>query len=215
MSSFKFCLCALALFVCGQPASADQHYMLIFSEQRSVINLPSRSHTWGVFVRASDSGALLEVLELNWFAADMKIGFFQLAEPGINRRYIETIESAIAKRATVCMWGPFQIQPELFERAKLRTIEIEAGLWEYSMIDLGRRYRAPNCQHMLSDLRDDSPYLRTLLARGERGSEKVAKHLSVFIVDGSCGANFRRYPEIVGLLGLQRYPIERRELRRD
>jgi hypothetical protein len=189
-------------------------YALYFSHQSRVINWPSTSHTWAVYVETDSRGRIVEVVQINWFAADYKLQFFGPPEKGINRDYMETVLSAKQKGYRVSMWGPLRIDPELYKRAKKREFELVSGLKEYHLLDIFGRADAPNCMHANTDLDDGRHFVRTLFARGERGTFKVARHLERWFIADTVHGIYVRYPEIARQLGLENLGIEQRELSR-
>jgi hypothetical protein len=206
-------LCLVVVLLGAEVVKAEC-YAVYLSHQSRVINWPATSHTWAVYVQTDDQGRIVEIVQINWFASDRSLEFFGSAEKGVNRDYMETIISASRKGYRVSMWGPFRIHPELYRRAKAQELQLVRGSVSYQLLDLFDREVAFNCIHANTDLEYDRPLARTLFARGERGTIKVARHLEHwFYPDTICG-NYVRYPQISRQLGLENLGIEQRELRR-
>jgi hypothetical protein len=211
-SLLRLLLAACGVLCVGGSARADTYYMLLFAHQSPVINWPSTSHTWSVFVRVDDTGRIVETHGINWFAADFTLNFFGPAEKGVNRDYSETIATAINKGYRVSLYGPFAIDAELFRRARAQEGLLESGAREYKLLDLGFRPGSPNCMHAVTDLEYDRPYTRTLFARGDRGTLKVARHLERWILPDNALREYRTYPGIARQLGVDDPRIVKRQL---
>jgi hypothetical protein len=195
-------LAGCGLLFSAAPVRADTYYMLLFAHESPVINWPATSHTWSVFARVDNSGRVVDTAGINWFAADFTLNFFGPAEKGVNRDYLETVNTALRKGYNVTLFGPFAIKEELFTRAKAQQALLESGSVKYRLLDLGFRAGSPNCMHANTDMEYDRALARTLFARGERGTEKVARHLERWILPDSGRQCYLTYPDVARQLGI-------------
>jgi hypothetical protein len=105
------------------------------------------------------------------------------------------------------MWGPYQIDPELYRRAIVRARLLQSGVIGYNSIDRPYRPKASDCIHALSGVDVDPGLLRTRSAHGDIASYIVLQHLCRWLI----------HPEVVhdwllGPLGFNQYCIWRRSL---
>ena len=106
------------------------------------------------------------------------------------------------------MWGPYEIQKELYDRAVKQEARLSAGDLLYKAVDT--RFRpgvAVNCIHAVSDIDTDRGLLYLGPVAGDAASFEVVKHLKRWIINPE-----RTYPRIRSQLGLDRYPIVVRNL---
>jgi hypothetical protein len=202
----------LFLFWAAPAALAqDSYYMMVFSNQRTS-NDPRFSHTFATFVKTSGPSAstsqVLEVHTLSWMPASHDIAILRLQpEPGVLYDLESSLAWAYSVNARVSMWGPYEIQEELYERAVAQERKLSAGGLLFKMVD--GRFRselAINCIHAVSDIDTDQGRLHVGPARGDAASHAVAWHLERWII-----APEQTHPWVCELLGLDRYPILRRD----
>ncbi len=162
--------------------SGERYYMLVFAAQAEP-NVVRRSHSFALFVRASEVGKEanrpeLEVHSISWMPKSMIIQpLHMIPEPGVNLDLNSTLDWARSVHARVSMWGPFPIRKELYEKAVARQKKLESGVIEYLCMD--RRYRgelATNCIHAISDLDRNSTSLDTGVACGKAASEQLVEY---------------------------------------
>lgn len=118
----------------------------------------------------------------------------------------ESLERCRARGQRVTMWGPYEIQPELYRRAAEQKARLERGELGWQALDKANRRNgtAVNCFHSISDLYTENGLLITGFARGDAASQMVVQHLQPFIID-PC----RIHEPIVEVLGLHEWPIRR------
>ena len=81
------------------------------------------------------------------------------------------------------MWGPYQINKDLYDRALKQEARLNSGLVLYKAVD--RRFRpgtASNCIHAVADLDMDNGLLHSGQGRGDAASHQVAQHLNRWII---------------------------------
>jgi hypothetical protein len=105
-------------------------------------------------------------------------------EPGTNLDLESSLHWAESRNCRVSMWGPYQIDKELYNRAIKQEARLNSGMVLYKAID--RRFRpgtASNCIHAVSDLDIDHGLLHSGQGRGDRASQQVAQHLKRWMID--------------------------------
>jgi hypothetical protein len=202
-------LIALALFWPAR-AAADCYYMAVFSADTKP-DLARYSHTFAFFAKVADgppgTPRRIEVRTISWLPKSLVLRPLRPSpEPGVNLPLEETIRWTLDNRARITVWGPFQIQPELYQRALCRAAYLESGAIAYKVIDIRYRpYQAADCIHGLSGVDLDRGILLTRGAYGDPASYMNLVHLSRWIIDPTC-----RHEWLLQEMGLNRYPLERR-----
>ncbi len=194
-------------------AAEDTYYMIVFSNQR-VANLVRFSHTFAAFVKCSGAtptspGRVTEIHTISWMPASLNIAVLRARpEPGVLYDLESSLNWAYLINSRLSMWGPYQIQKELYDRAVEQEKRLSAGAMLYKTIDA--RFRpgvALNCIHAVSDIDTDEGYLQVGTARGDAASYGVAQHLKRWIIQPE-----RTHPWVSNELGLDGYPIVLRDL---
>jgi hypothetical protein len=183
----------LVLAVASTPARAQEpdasYYMTIFSAQADSRD-PRRTHSFATFVKAtgtSDSAkdSPVEIHTISWMPQSLDIVILRRRpEPGTNLDLESSLRWAESRSCRVSMWGPYQIDKELYDRAVKQEACLNSGLVLYKAID--RRFRpgmASNCIHAVSDLDIDNGLLHSGQGRGDAASQQVAQHLKRWIID--------------------------------
>jgi hypothetical protein len=183
--------------------------MVVFGAQRSPINRPKYTHTFATFVKATGEGPGLEAYQIeshtiSWTAASFDLHMYRLRpEPGINLDLHASLQLAHRNRDQISQWGPYQIEPELHDRALKQIARLESGAIQYKLLDGPfRPHLASCCIHAVTDLDADHGLLETGHARGTAASALVVRHLRRWMLD----------PDVVHYwvserLGLGAYPI--------
>jgi hypothetical protein len=106
----------------------------------------------------------------------------------LNRTLKDTLERAKGRRITI--WGPSEINQDLYERGLNKIKELKSGNFKYKEVDSDFRGKAFNCFHAVIDLYipEDGP-VPTGTARGDSATFFTANHLSPFIIDTGVGRN--------------------------
>ena len=161
--------------------AAERYYLIIFGAQKS-INMPKDSHTFGLFVKETDQGSL-ETMCISWLAEDLNVNILgRRPQLGVNLDLHFTMQHYESRRCRISMWGPFEMDRELYEKAKGRRDVLESGSVGYSPIDHRRRPKMADCMHAVSGVDVEPGLLRTRSAHGDIASYFVLEHLSWWLI---------------------------------
>lgn len=201
-------LTAMAFWLVSLPACAradDAYFLIMFGAQRDAIQ-PKYTHTFAAFVRAACVGQL-EVHTISWLPADLDVRVLACRpERGRNVELHETIQWALSNDERVFMWGPYQIDPELYCRAVRQCQVLDSGEVRYKAVDsFHDSARVSNCIHAVSSI--IAGYRVRVLSPmwGERASWYVLRRMKPWIVDPR-----QVYLGVATDIGLDEYPIVRR-----
>ncbi len=204
---------ALALVLTSATATraGEAYFVVVFGSQRTPNN-PNYAHSWATFVRITGSAPCprLEAHTISWLPANMTVRTRALlAECGQNFDLHTTIRYALDNDERVSMWGPYQIDADLYGRALGQIALLESGKVMYKAIDTGHHSdRVSNCIHAISSivegyrLRIASPWW------GEPASYSITRRLLPWIVD----PDQSKFHWVATQLGLDNYPIVHRDL---
>jgi hypothetical protein len=178
-----------ALLVTPKPSRADDsYYMIVFGQQGSA-NQVDLSHTFATFVKAAGAGPdktkyVIDAHTISWMPRSLDVKALRRPEEGVNLNLKETLLHARGIKTEVCMWGPFRIKKELFDRAVLQEARLKKGDLDYKLLDTRfRSATAMNCIHAVCDIDTEGGLLPTGTAHGKEASLMVLTHLSRWIVD--------------------------------
>jgi hypothetical protein len=176
------------LVFAGSAWGQDKFYAIIFGEQDGR-NRCCQAHSFATFVRVRLAVAEPEIVDratISWLPAAGRVKLFKRAEPGRNYTLEESL-AMVKPGHSLAQWGPFEIQEELFDRAKKQAAFLSSGGILYKAVE--RRARAAgiavNCEHAICDigLRPGESLVRTGTAHGHDGSYLVAMHLRSWIIE--------------------------------
>jgi hypothetical protein len=207
----SLCAIAFAALWMAPPARAGEaYYLLMFASQR-VPNNPNNAHTFATFVRVCWEGdgpcpsdATFEAHTISWLPANLVIRVQAIcAETGHNFGLHETIRFLQDQGERLSLWGPYLIEPELFERAMRRKARLESGSIRYKADDAFRNdSRVSNCIHAVSAVAEGPRLVVLEPGYGEMASYVVLRKLTRWIID----PNTPHY-QVSSALGLDQYPI--------
>jgi hypothetical protein len=209
-------MCLATALLAGLPSpgqAGEAYYLCVFGIQRPLLNRAKFTHTFGVFVKSSQPDGspgpqALETITISWLPATLDIHMLQRdPEPGILLDLPGTLYWAYCNRARVTLWGPYQIDPELYRRAVVRARLLQSGTIRYTSIDGPFRPRAADCIHALSGVDVDPGLLRTRSAHGDIASWIVLQHLCRWLIQPHIEHDWLLEP-----LGLNQYCLVRRKL---
>ncbi len=212
---FAVALAALAFAAApGVAHAGDYHFLLLFSAQRTP-NLPSHSHSFATFVRASWPGngpcppaPALETCTISWMPQQVPLRIWALSpECGCNHDLPSTLQPALADGQRISLWGPYWVDGDLYRRATRQAAVLASGRVRYKTIDTGYRSgRVSNCVHALLGVVEESGTLVFTPGWGDAASPALLERFRPWVLD-------RRavYPWVGTAVGLDRYPIVYRD----
>jgi hypothetical protein len=212
---FSMSITAL-LAVAGAPSRAQEpsesYYMTIFSAQANSRD-PRRTHSFATFVKAAGTGdsakdSPIEIHTISWMPQSLDIVILRRQpEPGANLDLESSLRWAASRNCRVSMWGPYQINKELYDRAVEQEAHLNSGQVLYKALD--RRFRpgtASNCIHAVADLDTDNGLLHSGQGRGDAASQQVAQHLNRWIINPE-----QTHTWVASRLGLNGQPADSSE----
>jgi hypothetical protein len=197
----------------GAVRANEYFYMMIFSAQTGSYE-PRLSHSFATFVKATGTGDSAkdyraESHTISWMPKSLNIVVLRARpEPGTNLDLTSSLRWAESVNCRVSMWGPYQIDKELYYRAIKQEARLMSGRVLYKAIDV--RFRpgiASNCIHAVSDLDTDNGLLHSGQGRGDVASHQVAQHLRRWII-----APGQTHPWVARRLRLNDHSVSRRDL---
>ncbi len=185
--------------------AAERYYLIVFGAQKS-INVPKDSHTFGLFVKETDPGSL-ETICISWLAEDLDANILRhRPRVGVNLDLHFSMQHYESRGCRISMSGPFEMDREIYEKAKVRRDVLESGSVGYSPIDHRRRPKMADCIHAMSGVDVEPGLLRTRSAHGDIASYFVLEHLSRWLIHPET-----TYPQLISRLGLDQYCIRSRD----
>jgi hypothetical protein len=210
--TIKRCLGSALLFcafAAPQPArSQDVYYLLVFSSQRPLSG-PNYSHSFATFVRAGcgTPGSPIVVknaFSISWLPANMEIrSLALLPECGRNFDLYTTLRFARDTCQRVSLWGPYQIDPDLYRRAADQFARLQSGQILYKADDVAYGNDCvSNCIHAVGSI-TGGPRLRVLPPGwGDTASYFIVLEFMPWIIDPD-----HTHDWVASALGLDNYPI--------
>jgi hypothetical protein len=199
------------------PAVPGERYFVVIFGSQSTPKLPRYTHSWATVAKVSGCGGpgtlTVEEQTISWMPASLDIRPWSCCvEPGTNLPLHCTIEELLRHDEHIAVWGPYEVGPGLAYRFGVQKAFMESGRVGYQCVDsLGeaRTGAGCNCIHALTDM--DPLFGRTqypLAYFGESASLNVVRqlHTRPIILCPEAGHGW-----LLPLLGLDRYPIERRQ----
>ncbi|MBX3400527.1 MAG: hypothetical protein KF873_17470 [Gemmataceae bacterium] len=187
---------------------AERYFLIMMSSQRSPKN-PNFSHTFATFVRVDPAApGTMETRTISWMPCTGTVRV-QALRPECGRNYglHETVEWALQSEQRVSIWGPYEIEPELYHRADRRFEELERGTIRYKTYDgFHHSERVSNCIHAVSTINHRHRLRIASPGWGDLASFIVLETMMPSIVDRR-----RTHDWLIPLLKLDRYPIAYRK----
>lgn len=180
----------LALLSPSATRAEETYYMVLFGAQSRLIAKP-RAHCFVTFVKLADAAAdegtpaSVQIDTISWYPHGERCRLFRAPEPGRNADLGATLDRCTRSRMCIYRWGPYRIEPELYERALAQKCRLEEGRVLWQAIDKRSRRSgvAINCVHAVSDIDEGRGLLEFGLASGKWASGRIACHLEPWIVD--------------------------------
>jgi len=179
----KLVLASIWLLLPGQAFAQERYFVIVFGSQ-STPKLPNYTHTWATVVKVTCADTpggqpTAEVNTVSWLPATLKVHTFApCPEPGTNLDLVTTIRWANCGGQRVSYWGPFEIEPEFYQRFLVQKARLESGVVRYQAIDsfYGPENRTvSDCIHAVSDTdyRHSRLYYLEFRRFGESASEFI------------------------------------------
>jgi hypothetical protein len=208
-----------ALLLAGTIASAqecDRFYVVVYGSQLPGFKAASKSHTWASFFRKSPGGNV-EWFTISWLPVAGKVRPLALKpEPGRNYTFEETIQFNNENKMVTGFWGPYEIQPSLWEAAVEQREKLESGQVLYKANDQGSKDgTVSNCIHSVSIMvrPPGQPMPLVYVAPinwGESGSFWVTLALRPWFINPCC-----KHDELLQFLGPDVQCMKRHDLDRN
>jgi hypothetical protein len=205
-------LLALLGAVLNGSASADEYYFsMIFGSQSEPKQL-RYTHTWITLIRAVGEGPdlstyNLELSTISWLPRTLEVRVLSpCPEPGINLDLYQTLDTVLANRESITMWGPFVNHKGVWERSLLIRSFLDSGQAQYRAIDGSTDMEISDCIHAVAAL-------DPVMGRGHYPLIRIGKPASRYIAHQVMQrSRFDQYlynnAWLIPRLGLDRYPIE-------
>lgn len=202
--------CLLIAFAGTHPVAAEERYFMLMFGAQQFPKDPDYAHTFATFVRATDcaEGRRLEVQTISWLPLQLPPRIARLLpEAGRNYELHETIRGVLDLKERVSMWGPYEIEPELYELAVKQINRLNSGTIRYKAFDaLYRNNNVTNCIHAVGGLTERGRLRVFTPAWGDSASYFVLNKLLPWVVDP-----LTTHDGLVAELGLDAYPIAYRK----
>jgi len=208
-------LTAVALLLCGATAGRGDefYYVLVFGSQQSA-GCVRYSHTFATFVRATGRGPCaqsyrLDAFTISWLPRTLELRPLALApEAGTNLGLADTLRWARDTGQRVALWGPYQIDRELFELAWAQASLLRSGTVCYKVLDAGYPTDvASNCVHAVTSVASGHQPRLLCPGWGAVAAHFTARLFGPWLIDCS-----RQHEWVAERRGLAAWPLERREL---
>jgi hypothetical protein len=206
---------AVVLLPVGHANAGDAYYVLVFGSQTT----PARakySHSFATFVHVSWEGSSpcpvnpsLKAHTISWLPETLDIRVWALLpECGANFDLDSTIRYALDNNERVSLWGPYQIEPELYNRAMQQLGLLGSGQVRYKADDTAYKTdRVSNCIHAISSVAGGYRLRVASPGWGETASYAVVRRYLPWVIDRN-----EVHAWVGSALGLDRYPIIYRDL---
>jgi hypothetical protein len=198
----------LALASGGAARGQEAYYVLVFGSQR-IPNNPNYSHSFATFVRAVWDGPgcttpRLEAHTISWLPQSLRIRTFALRpECGQNFDLTFTLRHVLSEGERVSVWGPYQINRDLYLKALAQKQLLESGQVRYKANDIGYPTDCvSNCIHAISSIVEGHRLHVVIPSWGETASYYIQRQLMPWIIE-PC----RTHPWVASALGLGSYPL--------
>jgi hypothetical protein len=195
----------------AEPVRAgESFYVMIFGSQSHPKQLRF-THTWATFIRAVGEGPdpstyYVEYRTISWLPATLDVRVLAAhPEPGVNLDLYASIDTVLADRERITMWGPFVATKLIYDRAAAQVARLESGTVRYRAIDGSQDLTIDDCIHAVADIdpvfgRNHYPLVRI----GKPASRYIAKQIKTRTpFDEDLYDN--RW--LITRFGLERYPI--------
>lgn len=205
--------CAVPIFVlltAFQAQAQDRYYAMIFSSQQMPPD-PRFAHSFAIFVHETcvPGGRHLDLVTISWLAATEVVRVNALRpEDGRNFDIHSTLAWAYCTDQRVSLWGPYEIEPNLYCRAVKQYQLLQSGKVRYKANDAGYpTNRVSNCIHAVASVGEGYRVRVASPGWGETASYAITLGFERYYLNTDV-----KHLWIVRALGLGKYPIIYRDL---
>jgi hypothetical protein len=202
------------------PTPNVRHYLILFGSEAGCPKKPELTHTWATLVTATcvpgGGEPHLDVETISWLPANLHIRpDSKEVEPGKNFDLETTLGESVRTNQDIAMWGPYEVWHGFAHRFRVQKEFLESGRVGYQCIDsrgeAARTGTGHNCIHAVTDMDPLFGRGRYILAfYGQAATRNFLGRLmkAPEIIDPPTTHDW-----IVPRIGLDRYPIVKREYR--
>lgn len=171
----------------------DHRYFVLVFGYETELKRPIDTHTFASFVDGGrlERGEPNAVRTVSWLPRNGIVKPF-LSWRGRNFDLGTTLQMAKDHGYKTKLYGPYEIDPELYRRGLEQAADLEAGKRWYRMLGGPHSVLGINCIHAVSNIVGP---LYTKFLRGWAASEAVARHLSPLYLSKNV-----TYPDVVRLI---------------
>lgn len=189
-------------------AQESRYYFVLFGGQ-SVPFKPRTAHTWATYAKITplaDGSVSVEQVTLSWLPAEGRVQPLRVRPvAGKNYTLDETFAKMAANDAQVSVWGPFETDATRYALAVQQAATLSSGAVQFRSVDSFRGNRAvQNCVHGVTYA---DPQLQSLRQPVIRVGEPGSSNLAAKYVNSGAVAGPQTHPEILPLIGADRYPV--------
>lgn len=171
----RICAAAAALITVAdaQAEPLQGRYFGVVWGYQGASHAPEDAHTFASFYRGDDlARGAVKPLTISWLPASGVIRS-GTQEQGRNFGLQETLAIARSRGYQLASYGPYEIRPELYQRAAERASELDSGRWRYSMLN-----GAPGAINCIAALGGIAGPINTAFDYGFTASQDVVAHMS-------------------------------------
>jgi hypothetical protein len=191
----------------AKPADGSKYYFAIFSWESTPYD-PTKTHTFATAIQLKDGKT--DLATLSWFPATEVVRPVQiLPEKGTNMDLEKSLDFAKKNDLRVSVWGPFEVSEKFFVAFQKHIVKFDKGEVGYrpcSAIAVNKD-TVFDCAHALENFYRKEQSIIGPLAFGDQISGRIANELS-----GEYLGDKLAHPEVLAKLGLEKYPLTKREL---
>ena len=166
----------------------ESYFVLVFGSQRTP-NRAKYTHTFATFVKMTEEGpgrCSFEAHTISWLPQTLDVRIYALfPECGANFELHDTLRFVLSEEERVSVWGPYQAEKELYDRAIEQIAWLEEGNIRYKAVDSAYpTWLVSNCIHAVADINREALRLRVFSPGfGEVASYAVARRLTKWLID--------------------------------
>ncbi len=193
------------------PARAGEAYFLLMFGSQQIPNRPNYAHSFATFVKVCWPGngpcqqpMSIEAHTISWLPCNLVVRTWALLpEPGRNFDLHTTLRYVLKNGERVSMWGPYQVNRDLWCRALRQIARLESGQLRYKADDTGfPARRVSNCIHAVSEVVGRPLIIVASPGWGEMASYYILREFRPWLADEET-----KHYWVSQALGLDAYPL--------